>query len=181
MCLALRLPAREAAERLAQSLSYPGAPGLDRNTRAAFKEAGFVTGRVLFDRQPIAFRLIGYRPKQWFGRATPIFDPDKMAKPALRGTISGNGTTCQVEYKIDSFATALSAVILTALGIIMFVVGAVLLGVDRGPMPSLGFVFLVSGGVCLIFVFLILQVLDNAILDEAFLRSWLSTQLTPFA
>ena len=96
-----------------------------------------------------------------------------MAKPALVGEVSADPSGTRVRYEVSAYGTAVSAVVLFALGVLLVIAGAIVSIVHPMPMPSLGFLLLVLGGVCLIFVFLIWQVIDKAILDEVSLNEWL--------
>ena len=96
-----------------------------------------------------------------------------MAKPALIGEASADPSGTRVRYGVSAYGTAVSSVGLFILGALLVIAGAIESIVHPMPMPSLGFLLLVVGGVCLVFVFLIWQVVDKAIFDEAALAEWL--------
>ncbi len=164
---------QEVVGQISQALTNPSAPGMDKASRKELRKAGFVTGSIRTDADPITFKLTGYRSNEWFGKLTPSLDPDKMAKPALTGKVSGDQFRTDVRYRVDAFGTAVSALVLAVLGVLMLTAGVAVSVLHPMPMPSIGFLLLVFGGVCLIFEFLIWQVLDKAILDEEFLTDWL--------
>jgi len=62
---------------------------------------------------------------------------------------------------VSAYGTAVSFMCLSSEGLLMIVAGAIV----------------VMGGVCLIFVFLIWQVIDRAMLDEVSLNGWLPKTL----
>jgi len=167
-------PSDEVDREVRRAIADPYTADIDKETRETLRHMGFVTGKVFIGTDPTTLRLIGYRPGQWLGRLTPAIDPDKMAKPVLVGTISGDRVRTQIRYRVDAFGTAVGAVVLACLGTVLLLAGVAVSFLKPMPMPSLGFFLLVFGGVCLIFVFLIWQVVDHAILDEEYLADWLS-------
>jgi hypothetical protein len=161
----------DVVQRMKASLTDPAA--VDRDSRAALRASGFFSGSVIREVERASFKVTAYRPNEWFGRLTPALDPDKMAKPALVGEASADTSGTRVRYEVTAYGTAVSSVVLVALGVLLLIAGAIVSIVHPMPMPSLGFLLLVIGGVCLVFVFLIWQVVDKAILDEASLNEWL--------
>ena len=78
---------------------------------------------------------------------------------------------------MSAYGTAVSFMCLSSVGLLIIVAGAIVSLIHPMPIPSLGFLLLVMGGVCLIFVFLIWQVIDRAMLDEVSLNGWLPKTL----
>lgn len=163
----------EVVQRLMASLTDP--VGADAASRTALRWSGFFAGSVTRGIDRASFKVLAYRPGEWFGRLTTSLDPDKLAKPALVGEASADPSGTRVRYEVNAYGTAVSAVVLFALGVLLVIAGAIVSIVHPMPMPSLGFLSLVVGGVCLVFVFLIWQVIDKAILDEGSLMEWLPT------
>ena len=173
--LVLDADLEEFLQRLTASLTDPART--EPRSRPALRSTGFFAGNVTQQADRASFKVTVYRPGEWFGRLTPAMDPDKMAKPALVGEASSEATGTSVRYEVTAFSTAVSWVVLFALGLLMVMAGAIVSIVHPMPMPSLGFLLLVIGGVCLGFDFLIWQVVDKAILDERSLKEWLPAVL----
>lgn len=171
--LPLPISQAEVSLGIAGSLRDPFEPGLGKAARSELRQSGFVTGELTVRAEQTTFRLKGYRPGVWLGRLQRGFDPDALAKPALVGVVTGNSLSSEIQYRVDAFGTAISSVVLALLGLPLLLAGISLLLADPFPMPNLGFLLSVCGGVCLIFLFLIWQVVDHAVLDEEFLDDWL--------
>jgi hypothetical protein len=171
------VPEVEVVSRINQAIAHGSPLGADRATRKALQENGFVTGTFAQARRPATFKLSCYRPSVWMGRLAPFFDQDRLAKPTLRGEISGDQSHTTVSYRVDAFGTSVSWMVFILLGVPALIAGILVSLLDPMPMPSLGFVFLVFSGVFLIAAFNIWRAVDSAILDEEYLVGWLSHAL----
>jgi hypothetical protein len=172
----LRLPVSiaEAHARLNGALVInPYSSTLTKGDRVALRQQGFVTGVVLSKGETFRFKLRAYRAREWLGRATPVVDQNVSAKPSLVGTIQGDESQSEIEYRVDAFGTAVSAFVLLFLGVPMVIAGVVISLLQSAPMPNLGFVLLGFGFVCLVIVLVIWQVTPDAIRDDEFLSEWL--------
>lgn len=160
-------------DRLEASFLVPNTA--DRETWALAEHTGFVTGSITRGR-PTRIRAEAF-PPPWLGKVSLAIDPSKLAKPELVGEVITQGRGTLIRYRIDAFWSAVSAVVLTAVGV-MFLFGALVAAIVWPmSMPSPAFLFAVCGATCFAFVWLIFQAAREAMRDEDQLQAWLLQQV----
>jgi len=139
---------------------------------AAGPGEAFVTGRIQAT-DPVHFRLVGYREREWFGRATRYIDPDEVLKPRLVGYLDGDEYHAGVHFRIDAFQSCLSFWLLVGLSA-MFAIGGAISGIVSGiPIPGITFLLLLFAFGLAVIALNIWGFVDKAMADEAFLIAWL--------
>jgi uncharacterized membrane protein YidH (DUF202 family) len=172
------LPEVDLVARLDRAIDHRSRLSADRATRRELAEHGFVTGTVQGVPGSVSLRLTCYRPRTWLGWLGVFFgDQDKLAKPVLKGRLSGDEQRTEVCYRVDAFGTAVSALVFVTLGISLVLAGAIVSLVHPMPMPSIGSALWIPGAVLLGFALLIWRAVDSAILDEQYLTDWLQITL----
>jgi len=174
----LLLPEAACVARLDQAIGHRSPLSADRATRRELAEHGFVTGTVQGTPGSVSLRLTCYRPRIWLGRPGVFLgDQDKLAKPILKGRLSGDEGRTEVCFRVDAFGTAVSALVFVTLGISLVLAGAIVSLVHPMPMPNFSSALWIPGAVLLAFSLVIWWVVDSAILDEQYLTDWLLTTL----
>jgi hypothetical protein len=172
------LPEPVCVARIDQAVVRQSPLLADGATRRQLIESGFVIGTIQGAPGRVSIRLKCYRPRTWLGRLGAAFgDQDRLAKPVLRGTLSGDHERTQVLYRVDAFGTAVSEVVLLSLGILLVLTGVIVSAVHPMPMPSIGSVFFIPGLVLLVFFAVIWFAVDSAIMDEQYLTDWIVSTL----
>ena len=146
-------------------------------TRQQMIEHGFVTGTLQGVPGSVSFRLTCYRPGAWLGRLTGVADMDKIAKPVLKGSLSGDQERTEVRYRVDAFGTALSEVVLLILGLLLVIAGVIVNVMHPMSMEGFGSFLWIMGAILLGFSFRIWLAIGSAILDEQYLTDWLQATL----
>lgn len=178
--LEVQAPPRDVAQRMWSALRRPPKDAVTRDGADGPTAVGpgdaFVTGRIQ-GTDPVHFRLVGYRERQWFGRATRYIDPDEVLKPRLVGYLDGDEYHASVHFRIDAFQSCLSLWLLVGLSV-MFAIGGAISGIVSGiPIPGITFLLLLFSFGLAVFAVNIWGRVDNAMADEAFLIAWLEDAL----
>lgn len=92
------------------------------NGKSALGRSSFVTGSISAS-VPHKVDLHACLEHELFGYFQAKAMNNTMVRPRLRGTIQSNGQTSTLSYRIDGFATALTALVLTPVALLLVVAG----------------------------------------------------------
>lgn len=170
----------EVVRRMWLAMRRPPSNGKARDgvdgPSAANQGEAFVTGRISADGL-VRFRLVGYREREWLGRATRYADPHELMKPRLIGFLEPEEHGTKIQFRIDVFQSCVSFwVLLTTSG--LFLIATVATWFLSGfPRPGLTVVLSIISLALGAFAFNIWLLAREAQADESLLFTWLERAL----
>ena len=131
----------------------------------------FVTGE-LGRGNPVTFDLTGYRHRQFLR----FFDPNKILKPHMIGTLVSEGDETSMTYSFDVRKAARRFYLLMTLSLLLGVAAAIFAATIGFAVPGVGFFALISAGVTFAYARNIWTAIPDSILDEKYLEEWMALQ-----